>query len=149
MVTPDKVIQKIVSLCNDNKETIGITLADEMSEDSPGKKLFPPMVYVFELLEDQSDESNSAGVPIDIPVEVPALIFSKGFESASESSAECYSIAQKILNVVPGVYQLLNTNAELENVHILVRKQPLDLISKSPASSVLKINFYYLMDFEQ
>ncbi|KKP28306.1 MAG: hypothetical protein UR18_C0006G0018 [Candidatus Nomurabacteria bacterium GW2011_GWE2_31_40] len=148
MVTPDKVIEKINLIQTTNLVQIGITTAQEMNEESNGKEFNPPYTYCFEMPE-ESDEQNSAGSPVDIAIDTPIIICSSQQGTPGKNLAECFTIAKKILSLVPGNYQLSNTSGVNELVIISVKKRPFDVIAKRADQAILKLNLFYMMDFAQ
>lgn len=148
MVTPDKVIEKINAIQNAALALIGITIAEEMHEGSKGDDFTTPYTICFEM-PGESVQTKSEGSPVDVEIDLPLLIFSSQQKTPGKNLAECYKIAKEILKLVPGNYQLKNTDDVDELVIIQVRKQPLEVIAKREDQAILKINFYYLMDFDQ
>jgi hypothetical protein len=145
MVTPDKVIEKIIAIQTANLNDIGITIALELDEDSKGTEGNPPFTATFELPE-YSDEQSSAGVPLNVEIETPTLIFSSQNGTSGKNVAECFKIAAKIIKLIPGVHTLKNVDDEDEAVLIYLRENPLDVLRKTPSQAIVKINFFYLMD---
>lgn len=148
MVTPDKVIEKINLIQNTNLVAIGITTAQEMNEDSKGKDFIPPYTFCFEL-PGESNGLKSEGSPVDVEIDIPLLIMSSQKGTPGKNLAECWKIGKTILQLVPGNYQLKNTDDVYELVIIQVRKTPFEVIQKTNDQAILKINLFYMMDFEQ
>lgn len=145
MITPDKVIEKIIEIQTTNKNDIGITIALELDEDSKGTEGNPPFTATFEAPE-YSDEVTSASVPLGVEIETPVLVFSSQNSSSGKNIAECFKIAAKIIKLVPGAYTLLNSDGQNESCLILLRENPLEVVRKTESQAIVKINFFYLMD---
>lgn len=140
MITPDLVATAVVAKLNTNKVSLAIKDAEEISEDT-ASKLRPPWCGVFCDFDQESLNSSADDVQFEVPCEVKILCSSSDNKTAALSFAESFILANKVILLMKGVLAV-----ESNEITLLLRKKPFEIIRNAADQCVLQVNMYYHLD---
>jgi hypothetical protein len=141
MITPDKVIEAVITELNNNKVALGITKAAEISEDKEESSIKPPYCAVYE--EPDAGQELEDGTVSSVLININVLIFSNKQKTAGAAAAEAWNITAKAARVLQGVYSLENDLGESEDVQLTLKEKPFDVYAKSAEQTIIIVHLNY------
>ncbi|KAB2967522.1 hypothetical protein [Zoogloea sp.] len=138
MITPDQVSEAVASKLIEHKQTVGVTDAASLSEDTDAKPLRPPYIGVIVDFEEESSAETGDNVLMDVPVEVKVLCASAENKSAALSFQQAWAMAEKSIALLKGVLSV-----EDEEVDLMLRRRPVTILRNSAEQCVIQVNLYF------